>query len=230
MTDLGPDLRLIIFDVDGTLVDSQADILSAMSSAFDRAAAPPPPRAAVLGIVGLSLDVAIPRLAPDLPAATHANMVDWYKEAYVALRAKTGAAESSPLYPHVRETLNLLHAQPNTLLGVATGKSRKGLDKLLDGHDMRALFVTQQVSDHHPSKPHPSMLLSALSETGIEPGNAVMIGDTRFDMDMAKAAQVPFIGVAWGYHPPEDLVDAIVILNDMRDLPSYLSQHWNTAA
>ncbi len=224
------DLRLVIFDVDGTLVDSQADILAAMSSAFDRAGAPAPTRADILGIVGLSLEVAIPRLAPDLPAATQTHMVQWYKDAYVALRAKVGAAESSPLYPHVRDTLDTLRAQPETLLGVATGKSRRGLDKLIEGHGLQSIFVTQQVSDHHPSKPHPAMLLSALSETGLDPQQAVMIGDTTFDMDMAKAANIPFIGVSWGYHTPSRLTDAVAILDDMRELPAVLSTHWESAA
>ncbi|MEO0372399.1 MAG: HAD-IA family hydrolase [Pseudomonadota bacterium] len=224
------DLHLVIFDVDGTLVDSQADILAAMTHAFERAEAQSPSRADILGIVGLSLEVAIPRLAPNLSAATHNEMVGWYKDAYVALRAKVGAAESSPLYPHVREVLETLHAQSETLLGVATGKSRRGLDKLLEGHDMKAIFVTQQVSDHHPSKPHPSMLFSALSETGLEANNAVMIGDTVFDMEMATAANIPFIGVSWGYHSPARLTDAVAILEDMRDLPGILSSHWGPDA
>ena len=223
-------LRLVIFDVDGTLVDSQADIIAAMSEAFTRAGQTPPNRTAILGIVGLSLEIAIPKLAPGLDPALHTQMVQWYKDAYVALRAKIGAAQSSPLYPHVRATLDALHAQPETLLGVATGKSRRGLDKLLDGHDLGALFVTQQVSDHHPSKPHPSMLHAALSETGVEAQNAVMIGDTTFDMQMARAAGIAFIGVAWGYHPPSALGDAVAILEDMRDLPGCLSTHWGLAA
>lgn len=220
------DLRLVVFDVDGTLVDSQADIVAAMSEAFTRAGATAPSRAQILSIVGLSLEVAIPRLAPDIDTATHTHMVQWYKDAYVALRAKSGAAQSSPLYPHVRETLDALHALPSTLLGVATGKSRRGLDKLLEGHDLTRIFVTQQVSDHHPSKPHPAMLHAALSETGLEPHQAVMMGDTVFDMTMANAAGVPFIGVSWGYHAAEDLTDAIAVLDDMRDLPTLLSTHW----
>jgi phosphoglycolate phosphatase len=222
-------LRLVIFDVDGTLVDSQADIVAAMTSAIARADTPPPDRSAILGIVGLSLDVAIPRLAPNLPADLHQSMVGWYKDAYVQLRAKTGAAQSSPLYPNVRQTLEQLHAQPETLLGVATGKSRRGLDKLLEGHQMTNMFVTQQVSDHHPSKPHPSMIHAALSETGVAPDDAVMIGDTVFDMAMAKAAGIAFIGVKWGYHRADDLVDAMAILDDMRDLPDILESKWGTS-
>ena len=224
------DLRLVIFDVDGTLVDSQADIIAAMSEAFTRADAPAPTRDDILGIVGLSLEVAIPKLAPDLDPATHTQMVGWYKDAYVALRAKVGAAQSSPLYPHVRDTLDLLHAQPETLLGVATGKSRRGLDKLLEGHALTHHFITQQVSDFHPSKPHPAMLHAALSETGLDPKEAVMIGDTVFDMDMSKSAGIPFIGVSWGYHRAHQLTDAIAVLDDIRDLPGILSTHWRHAS
>ena len=225
-----PGLRLVIFDVDGTLVDSQADIVAAMTHAFVTAGAPVPERAAILGIVGLSLPQAIPRLAPQIDAPTHDRMVAWYKEAYMQLRATTGAAQSSPLYPHVRDVLELLNAHPETLLGVATGKSRRGLDKLLDGHDLRQYFVTQQVSDHHPSKPHPSIILTALAETGVAPQDAVMIGDTTFDMDMAQAAGVPFIGVDWGYHPATSLTGAAAIASDFRDLPGLIDTYGRRSA
>lgn len=219
-------LRLVIFDVDGTLVDSQGDILAAMRAAFDRAGEPAPERDVILGIVGLSLDVAIPRLAPDLPGDVHGRIVGWYKEAYMGLRLETGVEQSSPLYPYALETLKALHAVPETLLGVATGKSARGLDKLLDGHDLRSYFVTRQVADHHPSKPHPSMLRAALAETGVAPENAVMIGDTSFDMDMAQAAGIAGIGVAWGYHRPEALGAAREIVQDFRALPEALARIW----
>ena len=224
------DLRLVIFDVDGTLVDSQGDIVAAMTHAFTTAGAPVPERAAILAIVGLSLPQAIPRLAPGVDALTHDRMVGWYKEAYMHLRAATGTAQSSPLYPHVREGLDGLHAHPETLLGVATGKSRRGLDKLLDGHGLRRYFVTQQVSDHHPSKPHPAMIEAALAETGVAPANAVMIGDTTFDMEMAQAAGVPFIGVSWGYHSPDSLTGAVAIARDFRELPGLIDRHTGHAA
>lgn len=225
----GP-LRLVIFDVDGTLVDSQGDIVAAMSYAFERADHPVPDRATVLSIVGLSLDQAMPRLAPALPTDTHGRMVDWYKEAYMNLRARVGAAQSSPLYPDALEVIEQLHAIPEVLLGVATGKSRRGLDKLLEAHDMHRFFVTQQVSDHHPSKPHPSMIHAALAETGVAPRRAVMIGDTSFDMEMAAAAGVAGIGVGWGYHPRSALAKATSLIDDFRALPGVLSQIWEAAA
>ena len=142
------------------------------------------------------------------------------------LRAQAGAAQSSPLYPGALRALNTLSAVPENLLGVATGKSRRGLDKLLEGHGLGAYFVTQQVSDFHPSKPHPSMILTALSETGIEASNAVMIGDTEFDMAMGRAAGVNTIGVSWGYHPRSALTDADVVIDDFSDLPSGLDRIW----
>lgn len=227
-----PPLRLVIFDVDGTLVDSQADILAAMGHAFSLAGHPLPPRATVLSIVGLSLDVAVARLAPELDAALHARMVDWYKEAYIALRAQTGAAQSSPLYPGALAAIEALHARPEILLGVATGKSLRGLDKLFEAHDLGRYFVTRQVSDHHPSKPHPSMIAAALSETGIAPGNAVMIGDTSYDMDMAQVAGIAAIGVGWGYHPRETLARTAArdVIDDFSQLTPCLDLLWEQAS
>ncbi len=193
-------LRLIIFDVDGTLVDSQRDIIAAMTRAFDGVGLPHPPHSDILSIVGLSLDVAMARLVPDAPDDQRVKMVHGYKDAYIALRAETGAALSSPLYAGAADTLAMLNAVPENILGVATGKSRRGLDKLLAAHGMEQLFLTQQVADFHPSKPHPSMIEAAMRDIGVGPAQTVMIGDTSFDMDMAKAAGVGAIGVSWGYH------------------------------
>lgn len=220
-------LRLVIFDVDGTLVNSQADILAAMAATFAAVDQPLPPRETVLGVVGLSLDVLMPQLAPDLSEATHGKMVQAYKDAYMDLRAKAGVAQSSPLYPGALDTLRALHAQPETLLGVATGKSRRGLDKLIEGHGLEGLFVTQQVADHHPSKPHPAMILQALSETGVVADNAVMVGDTSFDMQMAAAAGVRGVAVSWGYHPATRLGDATHRISDFAALEPTLADMWS---
>lgn len=220
---LGP-LRLIIFDVDGTLVDSQADILASMAAGFAAGGVPVPERAAILSIVGMSLEKAIPALVPNASDATHAVIVEGYKSAYQRLRAEKGAA-SSPFYPGVRETLEHLFNVPEYLVGVATGKSRRGLTALLDSHGLTGRFVTEQVADFHPSKPHPAMIHAALAETGVDPENAVMVGDTTFDMDMARAAGVGTIGVSWGYHSP-DRLDADVTLTQMTELPAALKTIW----
>lgn len=221
------DLRLVVFDVDGTLVDSQADILASMWSAFEAVDLPAPTREDILGIVGLSLNVAMPRLAPVADRSAHHALEDAYKEAYMQLLASRGAARSSPLYPGAREMLEWLNSQEETLLGVATGKSRRGLDKLLEGHGMQSLFVTEQVADFHPSKPHPSMIHAALTDTGVSPDRAVMVGDTSYDMDMARSAGVAAVGVSWGYHDVSMLSEADVIINSFAALPDALKQIWD---
>lgn len=204
------DLKLVIFDVDGTLVDSQAKILGAMQHAFDSAGLVLPSREEVLAGVGLSLPILIARLMPDESPETHAKLVVGYKEAFFLQRQKGGL---SPLYPGIREMLDRLAGIDHLLMGIATGKSRRGLTALLDGLDMASRFVSTQVADDHPSKPNPSMLLTALSETGMAPEQAVMIGDTEFDMDMARAARIRPIGVSWGYHTPDALAPAPVAQN-----------------
>lgn len=219
-------LRLIVFDVDGTLVDSQADIVASMTAAFHGVGVPVPDRAAILSIVGLSLDVAIPKLVPGLRDETYAAMVQGYKTAYQQLRLSQKAQQSSPLYPGIRSVLDGLQAVPEYLLGVATGKSRRGLDALLAGHGMERLFLTQQVADHHPSKPHPAMLLAALAETGVDADQAVMIGDTEFDMSMARAAGMRAIGVSWGYHTVDRLTGADVLVHRTADLPQAIAGLW----
>ena len=207
-------MRLVIFDVDGTLVDSQADILGSMAAAFSALNLPAPDRAAVLGIVGLSLPQAMFRLAPDQDVAVRDQLAEAYKTAYNGLRHQNGAA-GSPFYPGLRDLLDRLRARDDILLGIATGKSRRGLDALLAAHELADAFATTQVADDHPSKPHPSMLLAALAETGMAPDRAVMVGDTSYDMDMAQAAGIHGIGVTWGYHPATELAAAVRIATDV---------------
>ena len=212
------DLRLVIFDVDGTLVDSQAEIMAAMEMSFAANGLPMLPRTAVLSIVGLSLDVAFRQLCPDADDVVQASLVQAYKDAFNALRGADGTAEKSPLFPGALAVLDTLAGQDNTLLAVATGKSRRGLDKLLERYGLTGMFHSEQVADHHPSKPNPSMIMTALSELGIAQQRAVMVGDTTFDMDMARAAGVAKIGVSWGYHPAEMLRPDILI-DDFTALP-----------
>jgi phosphoglycolate phosphatase len=220
-------LRAVIFDVDGTLVDSQADILAAMAGAFDAEGLNAPSRDEVLGIVGLSLDVAIPILAPHCDPETCTRMVQGYKDAYAGLRRLQGADVSSPLYGGAREALLSLNGKDEVLLGVATGKSRRGLDKLIEAHGLEGVFLSRQVADDHPSKPNPSMLFQAMRDLGVEANDTVMIGDTSFDMDMARGAGVYFIGVAWGYHDVARLAGADVIIEDFAQLDGALETVWS---
>lgn len=194
---------LVVFDCDGTLVDSQHSICTAMTRAFEEAKLAPPDRAAILSVVGLSLPLAIARLLPDAEADFHDHLSDRYKLAFQAMRREEGVCE--PLYPGIADLVVELDAA-GWLLGVATGKSDRGLALCLTHHGLIDRFVTLQTADRHPSKPHPSMLLTAMAEAGAAPDTTVMIGDTSFDIDMGVAAGVRSIGVAWGYHPPAELL------------------------
>lgn len=218
-------LRLVLFDVDGTLVDSQGGIVAAMTASFDAQSLPVPARKAILSIVGLSLPNAMVQLAPEQGETVQHKLVEGYKQAYHAHRLEQGAA-SSPLYPGAREVIQALHSIPEMLLGVATGKSQRGLDALIEAHNLERFFVTRQVADHHPSKPHPSMIDTARSETGVDAVDTVMIGDTRFDMDMAQAAGVAGIGVSWGYHDRSALAGAARIIETFDQLPRALDDIW----
>ncbi|WP_425037370.1 HAD-IA family hydrolase [Primorskyibacter sp. S187A] len=223
-------MKLIVFDVDGTLVDSQGDILAAMTRAFEGEGLTPPAREAVLSIVGLSLPQAMARLAPQTDVVQQDRLTEGYKDAYVALRAENGVAQSSPLYPGVRAMLDRLSEREDLLLGVATGKSRRGLDKLIAGHGLGGVFVTEQVADFHPSKPHPAMLHSAMAEADVQARDTLMLGDTSFDMDMAHAAGCTGIGVSWGYHPVSALARAAHIIDDIGALDGIIRDIWGMSS
>ena len=198
-------VRLAVFDCDGTLVDGQADICAAMGLAFAEAGLPPPDPHQVRRIVGLSLPAAIRALAPDAAPAQWASATAAYKHAFRSARNEGRLAE--PLFDGIVPVLDTLRNR-GWLLGVATGKSDRGLANCLATHGLTAHFATLQTADRHPSKPHPAMLEAALVEAMAQPGDAVMIGDTAYDMAMARAAGVRAIGVAWGYHEEAELMAA----------------------
>ena len=217
-----PPVRLAIFDCDGTLVDSQANICRAMEHAFRRHRLDPPPAQAIRRIVGLSLVEAVRALSPEADDAFHRRLAADYKQAFFTLRTE-GGLDEEPLFEGVAETLDRLR-DLGWRLGVATGKSDRGLAHILGVHGIADRFVTLQTADRHPSKPDPSMAIAAMVEAGAEPAHSAMIGDTSFDMAMGKAAGARAVGVAWGYHSVADLVDggADVVATDARQLAHLL--------
>jgi phosphoglycolate phosphatase len=224
MPNADPAPRLIIFDVDGTLIDSQDYILAAMRRAFVTAGLPVPADAATLGIVGLSLPQAMEVLLPGLDGPGRDRLVQLYKDSFHALRAETGGEAQSPFYPGARDALERL-GRAGYLLSVATGKARRGLDHMLDSHGLRPLFVGTQCADDAPSKPHPGMVLNCLAATGVAAHCAVVVGDTEYDMAMARAAGARAVGVGWGYHSRARLLrgGAEVIVEEFRALDGALS-------
>jgi phosphoglycolate phosphatase len=194
--------RLALFDCDGTLVDSQHNICLAMEHAFGRVKLDPPPRAATRRVVGLSLVEAMQNLLPDADHGTHHALAKEYKGAFQSLRGR-GMIEE-PLYEGMIDVLDALEAQ-GWVLGVATGKSDRGLDLCLRHHGIHARFVTLQTADRHPSKPHPSMVHQAMADAEALPETTIVIGDTSFDMLMAVGAGARGLGVSWGYHPAQEL-------------------------
>lgn len=198
-------IRLAVFDCDGTLVDGQADICAAMEAAFAQTGLGQPDRAAIRRVVGLSLPVAIHKLLPEADAALCQAASEAYKTEFRAMRAAGSLSE--PLFPGIAPLLDTLHAS-GWSLGVATGKSDRGLRSVLAAHGLSDHFVTLQTADFHPSKPHPAMLEAALAEAFALPGDSVMIGDTTYDIAMARSAGVRAIGVSWGYHEAAELLEA----------------------
>ena len=215
-------VKLAVFDCDGTLVDGQADICTAMDAAFAGLGFALPDRQLVRQIVGLSLPQAMRRLVPDVEPALHDALVDSYKQAYRTARAEGRVGE--PLFDGIRELLDDLRAG-GWDLAVATGKSDRGLTHCLAMHGLSNHFVSLQTADRHPSKPHPAMLEAALAEALALGRDAVMIGDTSYDMTMAVAAGVRPIGVAWGYHSPDELLaaGAVVVAQTPRELKELLA-------
>ena len=191
--------RLIIFDCDGTLVDSQHLIVAAMNQAFDSVNMEPPGREAVLGIVGLSLPEAITKLTQGGSEETVMAISKNYSQAFGTLLQNPDLEE--PMYEGARDAIIQLVENDGFLLGIATGKSRRGVDRMLERFELAPYFATFQTADVAPSKPHPGMIERALAETGASPCDTVMIGDTTFDMEMARNAKIKAIGVSWGYHP-----------------------------
>lgn len=195
-------LRLAIFDCDGTLVDSFPAIHEAMTAAFRDFGLSAPPADRLRAMIGLSVAEQVATLAPTADHDQRLALENGYRQHRLGRRNP-----HEPLFPGERRCLEALDAD-ETLMAVATAKGTKGLRATLDLHGMAHFFVNLQTGDRHPGKPNPSMVLTALAEAGVDPRHAVVVGDTRFDIEMAVNAGVTPIGVQWGYHDPDDLVAA----------------------
>lgn len=210
---------LVLFDCDGTLVDSQHMIVAAMADAYASRNRVVPDRTRVLSIVGLSLHEAFTVLGADEPDFPVAEMVEAYRNAFVLLRDRE---PPEPMYPFARDVLDDLRGREDVLLGMVTGKAQRGVARVLAAHAMEGWFSTVQTADDAPSKPHPAMVLQAMDEMGVEPQRTVVIGDTSYDMEMAKAAGAFAIAVGWGYHAPGALLaaGADLMVERFADLPA----------
>ncbi|MEO5611837.1 MAG: HAD hydrolase-like protein [Sphingomicrobium sp.] len=197
--------RLAIFDCDGTLVDSAATIHAALADAFAEHGNAVPSVQQSRRVIGLSLIEAMAALTPKGSRDDHAALTETYKKKFFAARAEGRVEE--PLFDGISELLDALEAD-GWLLAVATGKSARGLNHCLESHGMAQRFVSLQTADLHPSKPHPSMVLQAMADADATPATTVVIGDTSFDMGMARAAGAIGIGAGWGYHDAPELLAA----------------------
>jgi phosphoglycolate phosphatase len=210
-------MKLIIFDFDGTLADSRRLIIEAHRRVFSEFGLPVPAPAASLALIGRSIEVVLAELAG--PEAPIAAMTAAYQPLVKELRADPTFADLP--FAGVDELLVDLGARADLRLGIATGHVSSAIEPALEAFGWRKLFCTVQSADKAPSKPHPGMILQALDEAGIAASNAMMIGDTAFDMEMARAAGVAAIGVGWGYHSRDRLTAAgadfvAVTVDDLR--------------
>ena len=193
--------RLAVFDLDGTLIDSRRAIADAVRVAWQTLDLEPPSYDQTRRIVGLSLTEAWRVLAPEFPVARYGELDDAYKSAFLSNRA---AGMEEPLYDGARETLAALK-RDGWLLGVATGKSRRGIEHIFAHHGIGELFSAAFCADDGPSKPDPHMLRCNMRALDARPEHTVMIGDTSFDMAMARAADAYALGVSWGFHTVEEI-------------------------
>ena len=197
-------MKLITFDFDGTLVDSRSLILESHRIVFAEFRLPVPSPADSLALVGKSLDVILTELAG--PTAPIREMVRAYDLLLPQLRADSAFAERP--FDGIGDLLHELSSTSDIALGIATGHRSDTLAPALEALQWNRFFRTIQAADTAPSKPHPGMLLQAMTATGVTPKNAVFVGDTTFDMEMAQAARLRSIGVAWGYHKADRLMAA----------------------
>jgi len=194
-------MRLVIFDLDGTLIDSEALIVETITEAFKAVNEPVPDERAIRSISGITARDAMAMLAPTADQARVDVITESYRNHY---RSGAGTARE-PLFKGALEALDQLQKDTDTILAVATGKGFSSAVTLLERHGILARFNSVQTPTHNAGKPDPQMLETAMNKAGVGRGRTVMVGDTVHDMRMARAGGVKAIGVAWGYHEIDDL-------------------------
>jgi phosphoglycolate phosphatase len=210
---------LVVFDWDGTLMDSETKIVRCMQAAARDLDIPDPGVAAIRDIIGLGLNEAMQVLFPSSTPGDQARLVEQYRRHFLELDNT-----AMPLFPGVTEGLVKL-ADLGYLLAVATGKARRGLDRVLNETGMHHLFVASRCADETFSKPHPKMLEEILDQTGVESARALMVGDTVYDMQMAQNARVAGLGVSYGVHARERLLEsgARACVDSFREVCAWVS-------
>src|SRR3954453_15985228 len=219
-------LKLVIFDCDGTLVDSQHMIVTAMTRAYEAHGIPLPERETLLSVIGLSLIEAFTKLGSGTTDFPVESLAAHYRDAFHAMRGPGAPVE--PLYPGAAEAIAALALRGAVVLGMATGKSQRGVRLVLGHHGLLDHFITIKTADDAPSKPHPEMVLAAMQDANAEPENTVVVGDTVYDMEMARAAGASGIGVTWGYHPRAALegAGAVAVIDRFATLVPTLDSIW----
>lgn len=217
-------MRLVIFDADGTLVNSQAVILEGMRQVFLEFGYTPPPVTSMLASIGLSLNLLFAMLLQREVDEEIEQMSASYKKRFFNL--KKIPELYSPLYDGIDEIIETLSAQPETLLAIATGKSRRGLNEMVDTFGYRDKFIALRSADDCPSKPHPAMILECCEIAGCDVLQTVMVGDSSYDMQMAIQAGTRALGVSWGYQDIASLEKsgAHAIVAKPHDIPTAIDE------
>ncbi|MFD2239041.1 HAD-IA family hydrolase [Aureimonas populi] len=199
-------MRLVLFDCDGTLADSFPIICRTMRLAFERTGRAAPQDVAIHAIIGLSLERAFAQLAPDASPAEVVALAETYRSVF--RESRNEFAFDEPLFPGIAPLLASLSARPDVRLGMVTGKSRRGVRRILQSHGIERVFTAIRTADDCPSKPHPAMVQECCGEVGIDPADAIVVGDAIYDMQMAVAAGAGGLGVSWGAASRQALLGA----------------------
>lgn len=208
---------LLIFDWDGTLMDSAGAIVASIQAACADIGWPAPSREAASHIIGLGLKEAIAALFPDMPEAEHPRLAERYRYHFLA------QDHAIPLFDGASELIADLHGR-GFLLAVATGKARRGLSRAFEHSGLEPYFHASRTADETFSKPHPAMLFELLDELVVDKRKALMIGDTSHDLLMAQNAGIPSLAAGYGAHPADSLhaYAPLAVCHRFEDLAEWL--------